>query len=179
MLKVFKLTINLEVDIPDKISDDLVKEVISEVDKSVNMPLYLPQTDKHQAFIDYIKNNDNVYEQCITGDLFFQLMEHGLEDELTEFLKPRIFDEIALDVAGKLDSETKNFITRLYGDTENKDIDDIIDEDGNPLNGRISKKQAIEAVKREIDRRIIQDSLLDYKLIDASLKVVCKTKASD
>lgn len=169
MIKEFKLTINLEVEIPEKISDELVKEVITEVDKSDNMPLYLPQTDKHQAFIDYIKNNDSIYEQCITGDLFFQLMEHGLEDELTEFLKPRFFDEIALDAAGKLDSETKNFITLLYEDTENQDIDELIDEDGNPLTGRISKKQAVEALKREIDRRIIQDSLLDYKLTGATL----------
>ncbi|MCU0289742.1 MAG: hypothetical protein MUF15_25530, partial [Acidobacteria bacterium] len=95
-----------------------------------------------------------------------------LEDELAELLKPKSFDEIALDAAKELDSESGDFITQLYGDTETKNNDDKIDEDGNPLPDRMSKKEALEALKREINRLIIQDNLLDYKLTTASVKTV-------
>jgi len=170
--KKFRLTIDIQAIIPDKIPTDFVKRVVTEVDEDNKIPLYQPNTDKHQAVIDFIKNNETFHEKCITADLCFKINLDGFDKELKKLLIPGFFDDVALDAAEKMDIETKNFITRLYEEDSDKDDDDKIDADGNPLPLRVSKKQSLEAIKQEIDRRIIQESLLDYKLTAASLKVV-------
>ena len=57
----------------------------------------------------------------------------GFTEELTELLKPKIFDHIALEIAPELPDETRDFITRLYEDFKAKDADDIVDVEGNSL----------------------------------------------
>jgi len=170
--KKFRLTVDIKAIVPDKIPANLVKRVVTEVDEDNKLPLYLPKTDKHQAVVDFIKNNETFHEKCITADLCFKINLEGFDKELKKLLNPGFFDDIALDAAEELDMETKNFITLLYEEDADKDADDTIDDDGNPLPRRVSKKQSLEAIKQEIDRRIIQESLLDYKLTTASLKVV-------
>jgi hypothetical protein len=170
--KKFRLTIDIRTIIPDKIPTKLVENVVNDVDRANSIPLYQPKTEKHQAVIDFIKNNESIHEQCIAADLYFKLSHDGLENELPQILNPRTFDEIVLDASKEMDIETKDFLALLYDETVGKEDDDTIDEDGNPLPQRMSKKQALEAIKREIDRRIIQDSLLDYKVTGASLKLV-------
>jgi len=170
--KKFRLTIDIQANIPDKIATKVIEKVVNEVDEDNKLPLYLPKTDKHQAFIDFIKNNETFHEKCITADLCFKINLDGFDKELKKLLKPGFFDDVALDAGEEMDIETKNFITRLYEEDADKDADDKIDADGNPLPLRVSKKQSLEAIKQEIDRRIIQESLLDYKLTTASLKVV-------
>ena len=170
MRKNYVLTIEIKANIPETINPDLVKKIVSEVDKENNLPLYLPQTEKHQAFIDFIKNNEKAHEECISGDFLFKLSENGFEEELSELLNPTCFDHIALDQAKQLDSETRNFITQLYADTGSNDLDDKIDGNGKPIPN--SKKALLEATKREIDRGIIQHSLLNYEITSASLKTI-------
>lgn len=170
--KKFRLTIDIKAIIPDKIPTKLVESVVKEVDEDNKIPLYRLNIDKHQAFVDFIKNNEIFHEKCITADLCFKINLDGFDKELKKLLNPKFFDDIALDAAEEMDIETKNFITLLYEEDADKNADEKIDDEGNPLPQRVSKKQTLEAIKQEIDRRIIQDSLLDYKLTSASLKVV-------
>jgi len=170
--KKFRLTIDLKAIIHDKIPTKLVESVVKEVDKSNKIPLYQPNTEKHQAFIDFIKNNETFHEKSIAADLCFKINHDGIEDDLDELLNPMLFDNVALDASREIDGEIKDFITLLYNKADPKSADEKIDEDGKPLPHRLSLKDSLEAIKREIDRRIIQDSLLDYKITGASLKAV-------
>ncbi|HLP44571.1 MAG TPA: hypothetical protein VK469_01415, partial [Candidatus Kapabacteria bacterium] len=153
-----------------RITSELIERVVSEVDKENRLLNYQPLTDKHQVFIDYIKNNKNIHEECLTTDLLFNLTENGFDEKLTELLTPKCFDEIILEKSVDLDNETRVFISRLYEDVETNEKDDKTDEDGNPLPN--SKKDILEALKREIDTEIIQQSLLNYKITAASFKEV-------
>lgn len=170
--KKFRLAIDIKALIHDKIPTKLIEKIVKDVDKANNLPLYQPNTEKHQTVIDFIKKNKNFHEKCITADLCFKINHDGIEDELDIFLDPRNFDRIALDAGEEMAGDMKDFITLLYEKIDSMDADDKIDEDGNPLPQKLSKKQALEALKREIDRRIIQESLLDYKITGASLKEV-------
>jgi hypothetical protein len=172
LTKKFRLAIDVKANIHDKIPIKLVERIVTEVDQGNKFPLYQPDTKKHQAFIDFIKNNVKFLEQCIASDLCFKINHDGVEDDLDELLNPGLFDNVALDAGDEMDSELKNFISLLYEKIDAQEADDKIDEDGNPLPRRASKKQSLEAIKREIDRRIIQESLLDYKITGASFKEV-------
>ena len=168
MVKNFVFSIEIKADIPETISRDLVKKVVNEVDKENILPIYLPQTEKHQVFIDFIKNNEKALEECIANDFIFKLSENGFEEELDEFLNLTFFDHIALNQAKHLDRETGDFITQLYADAGSNDLDDKIDGNGKPIPN--SKKDLLEAIKREIDRGIIQQCLLNYEITAASIK---------
>ena len=170
MIRNFVFTINLKVNIPETITPELVKGIIADVDNENNLANYRPKTEKHQIFIDFIKNNEKIHGECIASDFVFKLSENGFEDELTEHLKPACFDDIALDQAKQLDNETRDFITQLYEDTGSNDDDDKIDENGKPMPN--SKKDMLAALKREIDRGIIQHNLLNYEITAASLKII-------
>lgn len=170
MNKNFSITFEIKANIPETITPELVKGIIAEIDKENNLPNYWPQTEKHQAFINFIKNNEKVYKECIASDFVFKISDYGFEEELTEFLKPKCFDQIALEHAKELDTETGNFITQLYEDAETNDENENIDENGKPIPN--SKKDMLEATKREIDRGVIQHSLLNYEITGASLNLV-------
>ncbi|HLP44549.1 MAG TPA: hypothetical protein VK469_01305 [Candidatus Kapabacteria bacterium] len=151
MEKKFRFTIDIVADIPERITSELIERVVSEVDKENRLPNYQPLTNPHQAFIDYIKNNENIYEECLTADLLFNLTENGFDEQLSELLTPKCFDEIILEKSVDMDHETRVFINRLYEDAETNEKDDKIDEDGNSLPN--SKKDISEALKRESIRR--------------------------
>ncbi|MCX6581476.1 MAG: hypothetical protein NT166_14985 [Candidatus Aminicenantes bacterium] len=170
--KKFRLTIDIKAIIHDKIPMKLIESLVKEVDKNNQLLIDLPKTEKHQAVIDFIKNNETFHEKSIAADLCFKINHDGIEDDLDELLNPRLFDNVALDASREMDSEIKGFITLLYKKADAKSVDEKIDEDGKPLPHRLSMKDSLEAIKREIDRRIIQDSLLDYKITGASLKAV-------
>ncbi|HLP45805.1 MAG TPA: hypothetical protein VK469_07665, partial [Candidatus Kapabacteria bacterium] len=63
MKKKFRFTIDIQADIPNRITSELIERVVSEVDKENRLLNYQPLTDKHQVFIDYIKNNKNIHEE--------------------------------------------------------------------------------------------------------------------
>ncbi|MCU0285931.1 MAG: hypothetical protein MUF15_05985, partial [Acidobacteria bacterium] len=174
MKKNFRLTIEIKADIPAKITPQFVKTIIDEVDKEGILLNYQPPIDKLQSFIDYIINNENFHEQCISGDLLFKFTEENFEEKLNELLGSKCFDHFALDISQKLDKELKDYIYKLYEDTLSKDDDSKVDAEGNLLPIRNTKKDTIEALKREIDSTIIQSSLLNYTIIAASLKTVNK-----
>ncbi|HLP47670.1 MAG TPA: hypothetical protein VK469_17120 [Candidatus Kapabacteria bacterium] len=171
MIKNFKFVIDIEADITDKITPELVNGIVTEVDKENKLPNYQPQTDKLQAFIDYIKNNDSLYEECIAGNLFFKLSEGGFEEQLSEFLNPKCFDDIVIEKAAGLDSEIRDFVIQIYKNAGAIEEDAKIDEDGKPLPIRNSKKDIEDALKREIDSSIIHRCLLNYEITAASLKI--------
>jgi hypothetical protein len=170
--KKFRLTIDIQAIIPDKIPAKLVENVVNDVDRANSIPLYLPKTEKHQAVIDFIKNNEPFHEQCIAADICFKINHGGIEEQLDELMEPRLFDNVALEAASGMNNEIKDFISLLYEKADAEDAYDKIDDEGKPLPHRLSMKDSLEATKREIDRRIIQDSLLDYTITGASLKVV-------
>ena len=167
MKKRFKLTTDIEIDIQDKITPDFVKKIISEIDKEKNIPNYNPKTKKHQAIIGYIKNNEPILEKCITGALIFNLTFQGFDDELKKRLKPVNFDRIILETAGKMGPEYEAFIKPLF-ESEPLDNGNKISVEGKPR--PISKKAKLNAIKQEIDKEIIQQSLLNFKLTAATLK---------
>jgi hypothetical protein len=173
MNKIFQLTIEIKVNIPETITPELIEEIVSEVTNGNNIPNYQVQPEKHQAFIDYIKNNESLHEQCITGNFFFKLTTDGFEDDLAELLKPKQFDETAVEVAKKMSPEYEEFIKYLYCEKEMDDNDDDEDDDNTvktPLKN--TKKEEEKAAIREIDRGIIQHCLLNYEITAASLKAV-------
>ncbi|MCX6584797.1 MAG: hypothetical protein NT166_31880 [Candidatus Aminicenantes bacterium] len=71
-----------------------------------------------------------------------------------------------------MDKETAAFIIQLYEETGKQDKDTEIDEEGKPIPQVNRKKAIIEAIKRDIDREIIQLSLMDYKITATSFNVV-------
>jgi hypothetical protein len=173
MNKIFRLTIEIKVNIPETITPELIEEIVSEVTSGNNVPNYQVQPEKHRAFIDYINNNESLHEQCIAGNVFFKLTEHGFDDDLTELLKPKQFDETAVEAAQKMSPEYGAFIKSLYGEKETDDNDEDGDdenEDRTPL--KHTKKEEEEAAKREIDRGIIQHCLMNYEITAVSFKVV-------
>ena len=172
MIKKIRLTIDLTVNIPEKISPALIEKIIAEKDTDRYLTNYKPLTEKHQAFIDFIKNNDDIYAQCITGSFYFKLNEHGFDDELEDILQPKHFDQRVIEAAGSMDKETAAFIIQLYEETRNQDKDAEIDEEGKPIPQVNSKKAIIESIKRDIDREIIQLSLMDYNITAVSFTAV-------
>jgi len=172
MIRKFRLTIDLTITIPEKITPALIEKIIAEKDTDNYLTNYKPTTDKHQAFIDFIKNNEHIYAQCITGNFYFKLAKEGFDDELEDILQPKHFDQRAIEAAGSMDKETAAFIIQLYEETGKQDKDAEIDEEGKPIPQVNSKKAIIEAIKRDIDREIIQLSLMDYKITAASFNVV-------
>ncbi|HLP45316.1 MAG TPA: hypothetical protein VK469_05195 [Candidatus Kapabacteria bacterium] len=174
MEKKFRFTIDIVADIPDQLTTEFIKKIIAEVDREHYLTDYFPPIDKGQAFIDYIKDHENIHEECLAGDLFMALSGGCFNEELNALLNPKIFDHIALDIAPELPDKTSDFIIQLYKDIETRDADDVVDVDGNPLAIRNSKKDTLDALKREIDTEIIQQSLLNYKITAASLKILKK-----
>lgn len=171
MIKKFKMTIEILVDIPDQISPNFIKQIIKETDKENRLPNYQPPIDKIQAFVDYIKNRENILEECLTGDLYFNLSSDGFTEELTHFLNPKTIDQIALENATELDNDLKDFIITLYKDTEDNEKFKI-DEDGKLLPN--SRQNIEDDLESEIHTEIIQQTLLNYKITAASLKEVSK-----
>lgn len=163
MTKIFKLTIDIIVNIPESITPELIEGIVADVTSGNNVPNYQVQPEKHQAFIDHIKTNESLHEQCIAGNLFFKLTEHGFDEDLMELLNPKQFDETAVEIAQKMGPEYEAFINSLYGEKET----DANNEDRDEEN-----KEEEEAAKREIDRAIIQHCLLNYEITGASLKVL-------
>ncbi|MCU0287805.1 MAG: hypothetical protein MUF15_15620 [Acidobacteria bacterium] len=177
MKKKFLFTIEIQGDFPDQISPDFVTRIVSEVDRENRLPNYSVKTDNHQAFIDYVKNNEHILEECIAGDVYFNISSDGFADVLNQLLNPKWLDHIALENADKLDNETRDFIINLYKEPDEDNEDSKIDEEGNPLPN--SKQNLTDALKREIDTEIIQQSLLNYKITGISLKVIDKEPTPD
>ena len=130
MKKKFRFTIDIVADIPDQLTTEFIKKIIAKVDRDHYLPDYFPQTVKHQVFINYITDHENIHEKCLAGDLFMALSAGGFNEELTELLKPKIFDHIALEIAPELPDKTSDFITQLYKDIETKDADEYVDDRG-------------------------------------------------
>lgn len=177
MKKKFIFTIELLADIPDQITPDFVEKIIAEVDKEKYLSGYLPKTEKHQAFIDYIQNNQNIHEEIISGDLFsdyyYAFSNSGREERIAALQPPKVLIDIIHETPLKLDNETRNFILNLYKDDDESDIDDEIDVNGNPLPVK-SKKETLNALKRDIDDRIIWQSLFNYVITSTSCTLVTR-----
>lgn len=177
MKKKFIFTIELLADIPDKITPKFVEKIIAEVDKKKYLSGYMPQTDKHQAFIDYIQNNQNIHEQIISGDLFsdyyYAFRASGGEERIARLHPPKGLIDIIREKSLELDNETSDFILNIYMDNEDDESDDKIDIDGNPLPVR-SKKEVLDDLKRNIDNQIIWQSLFNYVITSTSCALVAK-----
>jgi hypothetical protein len=100
MKKKFKLSIYFQVDIPDQITPELINRVLKHhtVDEN-DLPNYQLDKEKHQKFIDFIKNNDSYLEQSLAGFFHRSLTRSGFDEELANNLNLKYFDEIAVEIA--------------------------------------------------------------------------------
>jgi hypothetical protein len=117
------------------------------------VPEYQVNTEKHQKFIDFIKNNDSYLEQIMAGFFHRSLAHYSTSNEdLARHLNLKYFDEIAVEIAKEMGPEYETFINSLYNRSEEED-----DE---------------AAFKRKIDKGIIEECFANFEIISASLKQV-------
>jgi hypothetical protein len=152
MKKKFKVSIYFQVDIPDQITPELINRVLKHFTVGDNVPEYQVNTERHQKFIDFIKNNDSYLEQCLAGFFHRSLAHSGWDEELARLLNLKYFDEIAVEVAKEMGPGYETFINSIYNRSEEED-----DE---------------AAFKRKIDKGIIEECFSNFEIISASLKKV-------
>ncbi|MCU0290235.1 MAG: hypothetical protein MUF15_28100 [Acidobacteria bacterium] len=143
MKKKFRLSICFQV----------INRVLKHFTVGDNVPEYQVNTEKHQKFIDFIKNNDSYLEQIMAGFFHRSLANHStLDEELASFLNLKYFDEIAVEIAKEMGPEYETFINSIYNRSEEEDD--------------------TATFKRKIDKGIIEECFANFEIISASLKQV-------
>ncbi|MCX6584926.1 MAG: hypothetical protein NT166_32540 [Candidatus Aminicenantes bacterium] len=176
MIKKFKLTIDISVDVIDKITPDLIEQAKCTSEADIDFPLNQQHLDMLQDIIAYIITHEDSHAECVYGDVIFKLSSYDSDEDLYENIKVEtgIIEKNIVRAAEALGSTYETFIKQLYqirsDDDEEEDLDKI--SEGNVIffDKVIAQKKAMPQKEREILIELLQLCLLDSALVSANLE---------
>jgi hypothetical protein len=184
MTKNFRMAIDVEVNISERITPELIEQLKTENNEYNYLTLDREKLDKLQAIIAIIINNENYYKDCLLGAITFKLTSQGFDDALED---PELVDHTIVKAAAELGAEYETFAKQLYKAEENEADDEIeADSDVNGLvEGQVENgaeetgilymhntgeaKMEMSEEERNMLRALLQACLLEPEITDTKV----------
>ncbi|MDQ1353007.1 MAG: hypothetical protein QG657_3313 [Acidobacteriota bacterium] len=200
MKKIFKLHIDIEADITEQITPELIEEQIDD-ESPITITIPEEKLEKLQNVISYILKHPNYYRDILVGDLLEDQSNLGGYTELGKYFRPMVFEDIAHEIGNEMGPDYESFIIdmvnlraaacakRFYQETikpneQRKDKREFFrvmmrtfNEAQIPLNKEALDCKFADAItESEMISEVLMLALLDclttYKIGDASLELV-------
>lgn len=202
MKKKFKLSIDIDANIIEQITPELIEKRIAE---DYEGEIHIPQDvlEKFQVVLSYILHNENYFLDILVGDLLECQTNYGGETELGKYFRPKIFEDICLAIGKEMGPDYEAFIKDLVnlqisvaaknlykvkkkclakGNDMERTYDFMVETltdaqigtDGQAPELKVEDEIVEPELISECLMLLLMDCLLNYKITGASLKEIKK-----
>ncbi|MCX6582076.1 MAG: hypothetical protein NT166_18055, partial [Candidatus Aminicenantes bacterium] len=120
--------------------------------------------DMLQEVIVYVSRHKKHHLECLSGELYSMLTEHGCDEELRKYLNRESFEQAIIEATAGMEPQYEHFIRQLYGSNhENK-----------RKTGDLKKRPiaALSAQQRNILSYVLEACILKPKITGAKVMAV-------
>jgi len=114
MIKNVRLIFDIEVTVTEKITPDLIEKAKTATNDGKHVQIEQKMLDMLQEVIVYVSRHKKHHLECLSGELYSMLTEHGCNEDLRKYLNGKSFEQAIIEATAGMAPEYETFIRQLY-----------------------------------------------------------------